>query len=188
MSLRNNEHEHRRSKMKKKATLIGTILVLGLLVFGFAPGRSIACEVCGMHGDQQAVEKDKPAMKHQGMKKGHDQMMQRAPRGMMDKNGMAMGATMDMVLTADSLFTCPMHPEVVTDNREAKCPLCHMNLKMMEKAQVDSLRASHPKGCPMDPIVVAEKSKMKQCPICKMKLQDIQGGAWGNPGEAGETQ
>jgi protein-arginine kinase activator protein McsA len=102
----------------------------------------------------------------------------KAMSGQMTKEGVtaqgkAKGATMNNVFTADKLYTCPMHPEVVTDNGEARCPLCGMNLKQMSDEEVTKLRESHPKGCVMDPIVVPGDSQVEKCPICGMNLKEI---------------
>lgn len=95
-------------------------------------------------------------------------------KGGVDAQGKAKGATMNTVLTANHLYTCPMHPEVVTDNGQARCPLCGMNLKQMSDEEVKKLRESHPKGCVMDPIVVAGDSQLEKCSICGMELKEIQ--------------
>lgn len=81
--------------------------------------------------------------------------------------------TMERVFTAEKLFTCPMHPEVVTDNISARCPKCGMNLKAMTPEATAQLRSSHPKGCPMCPVVVKGDSPMTKCPVCGMKLVEI---------------
>ncbi len=90
-----------------------------------------------------------------------------------EARGKAKGATMNKVFTADKLYTCPMHPEVVTDNGEARCPLCGMNLKQMSDEEVAKLRGSHPKGCVMDPIVVPGDAPVEKCSICGMNLKEI---------------
>ncbi len=55
-------------------------------------------------------------------------------------------------------FTCPMHPNVVSD-KMGKCPDCGMNL--VEKS-------SKSFTCPMHPNVVSDK--MGKCPDCGMNL------------------
>ena len=83
------------------------------------------------------------------------------------------GKALSSVYTADTLYTCPMHPEVVTAAADAKCPICNMNLKKMSDEAVSKLRGSHPKGCAMCNIVVSGASEMTQCPKCNMKLVEV---------------
>ncbi len=80
---------------------------------------------------------------------------------------------LNYIYTAETLYTCSMHPEVATDNAAASCPECGMSLKEMSEQQVTELRASHPRGCPMCNIVVPGDSEMKKCPKCGMKLVDV---------------
>lgn len=92
--------------------------------------------------------------------------------GKVDANGKAAGPSLMAAYKADTLYTCPMHPEIITDNPNARCPLCGMNLKQMPDGDVQELRASHPKGCPMDPVVYPGDSEAEKCNICGMDLMD----------------
>lgn len=62
-------------------------------------------------------------------------------------------------------YTCPMHPDFVTHDKDESCPICGMNL--VEKKQ-EVLEETKIYRCPMHPhIHNTEKSK---CPICGMDL------------------
>ena len=61
--------------------------------------------------------------------------------------------------TANFIYTCTMHPEVMTD-KPGKCPKCGMTLV---KKKVD-----HVYTCTMDPDVISDKPG--NCPRCGMKL------------------
>jgi FtsP/CotA-like multicopper oxidase with cupredoxin domain len=63
-----------------------------------------------------------------------------------------------------SAYTCPMHPEIVSDE-PGSCPICGMRL--MPVAAPTSY------VCPMHPEVTAEAPG--RCPICGMKLVPAQG-------------
>ncbi|HMA65966.1 MAG TPA: heavy metal-binding domain-containing protein, partial [Chitinispirillaceae bacterium] len=62
----------------------------------------------------------------------------------------------------DSMYYCPMHPEVVSDT-PSKCPKCGMNLV---KKQVKSEMAVY--TCPMHPEVISDTPS--KCPKCGMNL------------------
>jgi rubrerythrin len=63
-------------------------------------------------------------------------------------------------------YTCPMHPEVIT-NKPGKCPKCGMTLVKMEAKKVMEMK-SDVYTCPMHPEVKSDKPG--KCPICKMNL------------------
>lgn len=60
---------------------------------------------------------------------------------------------------ANTLYTCPMHPEVFS-LEEGQCPKCNMALT---PKQVEAIYT-----CPMHPEVVSDKPG--QCPKCNMTL------------------
>lgn len=142
--------------MVRNLTIVLSISMLSITLIAFASG-------CSKADNDQQMQTAKH--QHEGMNATY--------HGKVDQEGKAKGATMGTIFTSDSLYTCPMHPEVVTDNPKARCPLCGMNLEKMSGTSKTALLDSHPKGCSMDPIVVQGDSETNRCPICKMKLQEI---------------
>jgi Cu+-exporting ATPase len=63
------------------------------------------------------------------------------------------------------LYTCPMHPEVVSD-KPGKCPKCKMDLVKKEITKKEMAKATY--TCPMHSEVVSDKPG--KCPKCKMDL------------------
>jgi hypothetical protein len=61
--------------------------------------------------------------------------------------------------TSKYIYTCPMHPEVMTD-KPGSCPKCGMTLV---KKKVDKVYT-----CTMHPEVISDKPG--NCPKCGMKL------------------
>jgi predicted RNA-binding Zn-ribbon protein involved in translation (DUF1610 family) len=61
-------------------------------------------------------------------------------------------------------YTCPMHPEVIS-NKRGKCPKCGMDLV---KVKAKSTTAKVFYTCPMDPDVISDKPGV--CPKCGMTL------------------
>jgi YgiT-type zinc finger domain-containing protein len=61
--------------------------------------------------------------------------------------------------TAKYVYTCPMHPEIITD-KPGKCPICGMTLV---KKKTDKIYT-----CTMHPEVISDKPG--NCPKCGMKL------------------
>jgi len=78
-------------------------------------------------------------------------------------------ATMQQVFTAETLYTCPMHPAVISADPKQDCPLCEMHLAPMSAEARKALLAQKLAGCPMDPIVVKAEGA-PNCPVCGMKL------------------
>jgi RND family efflux transporter MFP subunit len=74
------------------------------------------------------------------------------------------GASDDM----QTVYTCPMHPEVISDE-PGVCAKCNMDLgpmdKTMPKTQADALMIY---SCPMHPEVVS--NELGDCPKCNMAL------------------
>ncbi len=68
--------------------------------------------------------------------------------------------------TVHAKYTCPMHPEVVSD-KPADCPECGMHLEMVEQS-----RATKKYTCPMHPEVVSDKPA--DCPECGMHLEMVE--------------
>jgi P-type Cu+ transporter len=60
-------------------------------------------------------------------------------------------------------YTCPMHPEVVSD-KPGDCPKCGMALKLMAPAASKTIYT-----CPMHPKI--ERDHPGDCPICGMPLE-----------------
>lgn len=127
---------------------------------------SLALVGCGGGGKTDQASKQ---TSHEGMSSG--EMM---PSHGEESTTHQMEGTMDKVFTAEKLYTCPMHPEVVTADAEQNCPLCHMKLTALTDEKVTKLKSSHPKGCPMDLIVVKDDSEIDTCPVCNMKLKVIE--------------
>ena len=67
-----------------------------------------------------------------------------------------------MKAEAGTVYTCPMHPEVLSD-KPGKCPKCGMSLK--EK------KTSAAYACPMHPEVKSERPG--ECPKCGMDLEKV---------------
>lgn len=63
-------------------------------------------------------------------------------------------------------YTCPMHPEVIS-NKSGKCPKCGMALVKMEAKKTMEMK-SDVYTCPMHSDVKSDKPG--KCPKCKMNL------------------
>ena len=123
-----------------------------------------------------AGEADTQPMHDGQMHQGHMQHGQ-MQSGQMQKGAMPQAtlspATMMKVYTADSLYTCPMHPAVISADAKQDCPICGMHLKAMTAEQRKSLESTELVGCPMDPIVMPLAKDQAPCPVCGMKLSPI---------------
>ena len=64
-----------------------------------------------------------------------------------------------------SLYVCPMHPEVKSEN-PGKCPKCKMDLVKSAPVKVKDMKAVY--ACPMHSEVTSEKPG--RCPKCGMTL------------------
>ncbi len=71
----------------------------------------------------------------------------------------------------EHLYACPMHPEFITSDPNAKCPECGMNVVKAEELgdKVDLEKAEF-YTCPMHPDFLTT-DKNARCPECGMKLE-----------------
>jgi DNA-directed RNA polymerase subunit RPC12/RpoP len=75
--------------------------------------------------------------------------------------------------SADKLFACPMHPEFITTDPNAKCPECGMNVvKAEELGESVDLSKAEFYTCPMHPDFLTT-DKNARCPECGMKLEKV---------------
>lgn len=73
----------------------------------------------------------------------------------------------------DRLYACPMHPEFITTDPDAKCPECGMNVvKVKELGDKVDLEKAEFSTCPMHPNFLTT-DKNASCPECGMKLEKV---------------
>ena len=71
----------------------------------------------------------------------------------------------------EHLYACPMHPEFITSDPNAKCPECEMNVvKVKELGDQVDLEKAEFYTCPMHPDFLTT-DKNARCPECGMKLE-----------------
>lgn len=63
-------------------------------------------------------------------------------------------------------YTCPMHPDIVSD-KPGKCPKCNMDLTLSTKEQM-KLKVTNTYTCPIHADVISNSPGT--CPKCKSKL------------------
>lgn len=84
------------------------------------------------------------------------------------------GETKPAATTQESkTYTCPMHPEVVQD-KPGTCPICHMDLVVVETKPSAPKKEAKTYTCPMHPEIV--QNKPGTCPICHMDLVVVETG------------
>ncbi len=83
-----------------------------------------------------------------------------------------LGSAAEMPKDEEILYTCPMHPEVVS-SEQGKCPTCGMNLVPVDQVEAGNTAAVASEAgvtytCPMHPEVVSNEPG--ECPTCGMDL------------------
>lgn len=68
---------------------------------------------------------------------------------------------------ATDTYQCPMHPQIVSTDPNATCPLCGMKLVKTKPI------AKQPFVCPMHPQIISEDPNAK-CPLCGMSLVPVE--------------
>ena len=112
-------------------------------------------ELSGREGDEEKGREEKMAsMKHEG----HDHEMK-------TEKTVHHHEEAEHSHEATALYTCPMHPEFVTDDPEQRCPVCEMKLEKKKDLKADAQLYT----CPMHPEFVTDDPDGR-CSICEMKL------------------
>ncbi len=78
-------------------------------------------------------------------------------------------------LTAKQLYTCPMHPEFQSENKDDRCSKCGMKLvpvKLKPQPKKETTPKKQLYTCPMHPEFQSE-NKDDRCPKCGMKLVPV---------------
>ena len=85
-------------------------------------------------------------------------------------------ATMGEVFSADKLYQCREHREIISTQADAACPHhdAPAQLKRMSRSQVKKLRKAELYACPMCPVVKAEGDGEMKCTICSMDLLEVE--------------
>lgn len=78
------------------------------------------------------------------------------------------------VLDADRLYACPMHPEFITTDPDARCPECEMKVvPFKELDEKIDLEKAEFYTCPMHPEFLTTDPNGR-CPECGMKLEKVE--------------
>ena len=68
-------------------------------------------------------------------------------------------------------YTCPMHPQILSDE-PGECPICGMDLVLVETESPNSADTPTTYTCPMHPQILRDQPG--ECPICGMTLVPVE--------------